>query len=171
MHIRHSLPLALLLSTLATAAAFAQTPATSRTINVAPYVGAVLDTPDDWLLFGGEVRMPISLNGRPFDLNPRLTFNPFEGGSVLQLDVNLLHNYDLATKGRLRPYVGIGGAFSRFTAGDVSDSNVGLNLISGARLTMKPESRFEPFVNAQYTIIHGEGNPFTIVIGATFQLK
>jgi hypothetical protein len=169
MPIRYSSLLALLLTTLAAPAAFAQTPAAKLPISVAPYFGAVLDTSDDWLVFGGEVRIPVSR--RPFEINPRLTHNPFEGGSMLQLDVNLLHNYDLATKGRLKPYVGVGGALNRVKAGEFSESSLGVNLISGARLAMQPDSRFEPFLNAQYTIIRDQGNPFTLVVGATFQLK
>lgn len=146
----------------------AQSPATAPAVAVAPYVGAVLDTSEDWLLFGGEAR--VKFDGFAYDVNPRVTFNPYDGGSMMQIDVNVLHNYALAGESRFKPYVGIGGAFNRSTFDDFSDSAVGLNLVSGARLA-SPESRFEPFVNAQYTIIRGQGNPFTLVVGASFTLR
>lgn len=167
MRFRTSL-LTLGLCALLPAAAAAQAPASSP-IHVAPYVGAVLDTPDDWLLFGGEARL--ALERRPIELNPRITFNPFEGGSMMQIDVNLLRHFDLVGESRLRPFVGIGGAFNRFSFEDVSDNALGLNLVTGVRIKMQPESRFEPFVETQYTIIRDQGNLYTIVVGATFQLK
>jgi hypothetical protein len=151
----------------APATASAQAPV-EGSLSVAPYIGAVLDTPDDWFVVGGEARF--RMEGFNYDINPRFTYNPFEGGSAIQFDVNLLHDYTPAPDSRLRPYVGIGGAISRLAFEEFSDTSVGLNLVSGARLTM-PNSRFEPFLNAQYTIIKGEGNPFTIVIGATFNVR
>jgi hypothetical protein len=153
---------------LVTSVSMAQAPAADPAVAVAPYVGAVLDTPDDWLLFGGEARL--NFDGFAYDVNPRVTFNPYEGGSMMQIDINILHNYALAGESRFKPYVGIGGAFNRYTFDDFSDSAVGLNLVSGARLA-SPESRFEPFVNAQYTIIRGQGNLFTLVVGASITLR
>ena len=165
---KHTLIFVALLAVLAPANAFAQSPATEGNLSVAPFVGAILDTSEDWLLLGGEARLKLA--DRPFQVNPRLTFNPYEGGSMMQLDVNLLHNYALAGDSRFRPYVGIGGAFNRYSFDDFSESAVGLNLVSGARLRMAA-SRFEPFLNAQYTIIRDQGNLFMVVVGATITLR
>lgn len=146
----------------------AQTPTGDTDIHVAPYIGAVLDTPDDWLLVGGEARLKFA--GFQHEVNPRLTFNPYEGGSMMQFDINILHHYALAGESRFKPYVGVGGAFNRYTFDDFSDSSVGLNLVTGVRLA-STESRFEPFLNTQYTIIRGQGNLFTLVVGATFSVR
>lgn len=90
---------------------------------------------------------------------------------MMQLDLNILHHYALAGESRFKPYVGVGGAFNRYTFDDFSDSAVGLNLVTGVRLAGSPESRFEPFLNTQYTIIRDQGNLFTLVVGATFRLR
>lgn len=169
MHKSVSFPIALLFCVLTSSVAAAQAPPSDGTVLVAPYIGAVLDTPDDWILVGGEARL--RLEGLAAEVNPRVTWNPYEGGSMMQLDVNLLHNYPIAGESRFRPYVGVGGAFNRYTVNGFSDSSVGLNLVSGARWVMEPESRFEPFLNAQYTMIRGQANLFTVVVGATIQLR
>src|SRR5262245_18479177 len=109
----------------------AQAQSTTPKVIVAPYVGAVLDTPDDWFLFGGEARLPIKINERPFEFNPRITFNPFEGGSVTQFDFNLLHHYAVDPASKFKPYVGAGLAISRLSFDDFSDTSAGLNLLTG----------------------------------------
>lgn len=175
MQIRGLIVGAVLVANLIPAVAGAQSapqgPAPSgKDISVAPYAGTVLDTESDWFLFGGEAR--VKLEGRPWEVNPRVTFNPFDGGLMTQIDVNLLHGLELVPPTRFRPYVGLGVAFNHIgTDAGFSDNSVGLNLVGGARLIMKPEAKFEPFANLQYTIIHGQGNPFTIVVGATFNLR
>lgn len=140
-------------------------------ISAGAFAGGELDTPDDWLLFGGDAR--VNLGNMKMELNPRVSYHPIEGGSIVQIDVNLLKNFELARPGKLRPFVGIGGAWRRFSIDDVdiNDSKVGLNLVSGARLAMKPGSGYEPFFQAQYTVINDELNPFSIVVGVSFHLR
>jgi hypothetical protein len=140
-------------------------------VSVGAFVGGELDTPDDWLLFGGDGR--INLGSMKMELNPRVSYRHIEDGSVVQIDLNLLKNFELARPGKLRPFAGIGGALRRLSIdnANISDSKVGLNLISGARLAMKPGSGYEPFFQAQYTVINDELNPFSIVVGVSFSLR
>lgn len=138
--------------------------------SVGGYIGAELDNDEDWFLLGGQARM--RFQGTPFEISPRFTFHPFEGGKVLQVDVNVLRDYELASPGRFRPYVGIGGAFRRTSFDDFeSDSSVGLNLISGVRLKMDGATRYEPFLHVQYTIVQDQFNSFTVTIGANFTVR
>jgi hypothetical protein len=154
----------------APASAHAQGADQEPTTRLGAFIGGELDNSEDWILLGAEGRIP--LQSPPLEVNPRFTYHPFTGGSIIQLDVNFLHNYRLANPGRLRPYVGIGGAFHRLAFdGADSDSKVGLNLLSGARIALRPGSRLEPFFNAQYTIIQDELNSFTFVIGASYSLR
>jgi hypothetical protein len=134
------------------------------------YVGGELDAPDDWLVFGGDAR--VAIEDWRVELSPRFTYRPISDGSIFQIDANVLKNYDLARPGRLRPYVGVGGALRRLSLdGGFSDTNVGLNLVSGVRFAMSQGSGYEPFLNAQYTIIHGVPNVFSVVVGASFSLR
>jgi len=142
----------------------------ASTFDVGGYIGGELDNSEDWFLIGGHAVM--SFEGTPFKINPRFTYHPFDGGKVVQVDVNVVRDYDLATPGRFRPYVGVGGAFMRTSFdGFESDSAVGLNLLSGVRLKMEGDSRFEPFLHAQYTIVRDQFNSFTITIGANFSVR
>jgi hypothetical protein len=134
------------------------------------FIGAQLDTPDDFLLFGGDGRLLIS--DWKVEISPRFSYQPIEDGSIMQIDLNVLKNYDLARPGKLRPYVGIGGALRKTSVDpDFSDTAVGLNLISGVRLAMSAGSGYEPFMNAQYTVIQDEGNVFSIVVGVSFGFR
>ncbi len=105
------------------------------------------------------------------ELSPRFTYEPLADGHAIQIDANLLQNWDLAQPGRVRPFVGIGGALRSESFAGVSDTSVGLNLLSGARFAMSSGSGYEPFFVAQYTIIHGQPNDFSLVVGASFRLR
>ena len=140
----------------------------SGLISAGAMVGAQLDTPDNWLIFGVDARAQIA---HALELSPRFTYQPVPNGHAIQLDVNLLQNFDLAQPGRFRPFVGIGGALRLESAAGFSDNSVGLNLISGTRIAMSPGSGYEPFFIAEYTIVHGQPNDFSLVIGASFRLR
>lgn len=134
------------------------------------YVGGELDTPDDWLIFGGDARLAIA--DWRIELSPRFTYRPIADGSIFQIDANVLKNYDLARPGHLRPYIGVGGALRRLSVDSgFSDTSVGLNLVSGVRWAMSQGSGYEPFLHAQYTIINNEQNVFALVVGASFSLR
>lgn len=143
--------------------------ATDAPIIVGGFLGAQLDTSDDWFFFGGDARLRVQ--GRSFEINPRLAFQPFEGGNTLQIDVNVLVELELAVPNRFRPYVGLGGAVVRSSFDGDSDTSVGLNLAGGVRLDMEGRTRLEPFAHVQYTIVRDQLNPFTISVGVSIPLR
>jgi hypothetical protein len=138
-------------------------------ISAGALVGAVLDTPDDWLLFGADARVQID---RGLEIEPRFTYQPLEGAHVIQLDANLLKNFELARPGRFRPFVGVGGTLTSFSPerGE-GDTKVGINLISGTRIALSSSSGYEPFFTAQYSIVRDQFNSFSLVVGASFRLR
>ena len=138
-------------------------------ISAGAMVGAELDEPDDWLIFGADARVQIA---HALEIEPRFTYHPFEGGHIIQLDANVLKNIDLARPGRFRPFFGIGGTL-RSDSPDQGDgeTKVGLNLISGTRIALSSSSGYEPFIIGQYSIVHGELNAFSLVVGASFRLR
>jgi hypothetical protein len=138
-------------------------------ISAGAMVGAQLDMPDDWLLFGADARIQVD---HALELEPRFTYEPLGDAHLVQLDLNLLKNFDLARPGRFRPFFGIGGALQSYSPdqGD-GETKVGLNLISGTRIAMTSTSGYEPFITGQYTIVRDQLNNFTIVVGASFRLR
>lgn len=139
-------------------------------IGAGAFVGIELEIPDHVLLLGGDARVGIGTAN--LEINPRYTFRPFDDGSMQQLDVNMITHYKLANPGRFRPYSGIGLGIQRylFDAFD-SETNVGLNLVSGVRLAMRPGAAYEPFFQAQYTIFNEAANSFTLVVGTSFSFR
>lgn len=138
-------------------------------LSVGGFAGREFDTPDG-LTVGADGR--IVLSKADLELNPRLTFRPIDGGSAQQIDVNVLSNYRLNNPGRFRPYSGLGvGIRTIRSDSGGSNSDVGLNLISGVRLAMRPGAAYEPFLQAQYTIVKEPANSFTVVFGASFSFK
>lgn len=132
-------------------------------------VGAQLDTPDDWLIFGADARVQIA---HALEFEPRFTYQPSGGGHVIQLDANLLRNVDLARPGRFRPFFGVGGTLRRVSPDQGnSDSSFGLNVIGGTRIALSSSSGYEPFIIGQYSIIRDAFNPFSLVVGASFRLR
>lgn len=138
-------------------------------ISVGGLVGPEFDVSDNWLLVGGDARIAVAKPA--IELNPRFSFRPFDNGSMKQFDVDVLRNYDLARQGRLRPFIGAGVGISQISLDNAgSDTKVGLNLVSGARLAMRSGALYEPFLHAQYTVLHDRPDSFTIVVGAAFSL-
>ena len=139
-------------------------------ISAGAFVGLEFDNPSHALLLGGEGR--IRFGQANLEVSPRYLYRPFDDGSMQQVDVNFLTNYRLSNPGRFRPYSGLGLGVHRvkFDNG-TSNSDVGLNLISGVRLAMRPGAAYEPFLNAQYTILKEPGNSFTLVVGASFSFR
>ncbi len=138
-------------------------------ISAGALAGATLDTPDDWLLFGADARVQID---RGLEIEPRFTYQPMEGAHVIQLDANVLKNFDLARPGRFRPFFGVGGTLRSYSPefGD-GETKVGINLISGTRIALSSSSGYEPFIAAQYSIVRDQLNTFSLVIGASFRLR
>lgn len=141
----------------------------SGLISAGALVGAQMDTPDNWLIFGADARVQIA---HALEFEPRFTYQPLGGGHIIQLDANVLKNLDLARPGRFRPFFGIGGTLQKLSpdAGN-GDSKLGINLIGGTRIALTGSSGYEPFIIGQYSLIRDESNPFSIVVGASFRLR
>ncbi|MGQ0703426.1 MAG: hypothetical protein ACT4PM_09885 [Gemmatimonadales bacterium] len=158
---------AMLLAGLLLGTAYAA-PTHAQQLTVGGFVGQVYDTSEDWLLFGGEVRWQVK-EDKPFVVQPRVWINPYEGGSALGFDGNVLYrpNYD----GKFRLYAGVGGAVVRQSFEGGSETDVGLNFAAGFELVLNEESKLRPFLHSQYTVINDSGNPFTLSAGVAFRLK
>lgn len=139
-------------------------------IGAGAFVGIEFEIPDHILIVGGDGR--IGVGTANIEINPRYAFRPFDDGSMQQLDVNMITHYKLANPGRFRPFSGIGIGIQRYLFDDFdSETNVGLNLVSGARLAMRSGAAYEPFFQAQYTIFNEAGNSFTLVVGTSFSFR
>jgi len=141
-------------------------------LSVGGYAGAEFDNKDNWILFGGEARLPLDkMINKPVDANVRFTYHSYGSGySVTQLDFNALHNLVLAKPGLFAPYVGLGAAWIHASGSGASENKAGLNLITGTKLVFDPKSRVQPFVNTQYTIARDWGNSYTLTVGLSFKL-
>jgi len=139
-------------------------------ISAGAFVGIEFENVDHALLLGGDGR--IGFGTVNLELNPRYTFRPDDDGSMQQLDVNLITHHKLLKPGRVRPFSGVGLGINRrlFDLAD-SETNVGLNLVSGARIVMRSGAAYEPFFHAQYTIFNEAVNSFTLVVGTSFSFR
>lgn len=132
-------------------------------------VGMQLDTPDNWLLFGADLRVQIA---HALEFEPRFTYQPQNGSHTIELDANVLKNFDLARPGRFRPFMGIGGTLQRFSADQgTGESKLGINLISGTRIALSSSRGYEPFIVGQYSVVRDRANSFSLVVGASFKLR
>lgn len=141
-------------------------------LSVGAYAGAEFDNQDNWILYGAEARLGLeSMTGQPYDANLRYTYHSYGGGaSASQIDLNALYNWKLASPGMLAPYVGLGAAYVRFSAGGASENKPGLNIISGTKVILDPTSRIDPFLNMQYTLIRDYPNSYTLTVGISVLL-
>lgn len=157
----------LTVATLGASSASAQTH-----VRIGGFLGAQLDNDDDWLLFGAEARLRAAR--MHFDVQPRFTYQSFTGGSVLQLDGNILFNMT-SMVAQVQPYMGFGAAFNRLnvdesTPGtDRDETNVGVNIISGLIFGTNPTWR--PYTQFQYTMINDYPNGANLVFGILFQVS
>lgn len=138
-------------------------------ISAGAMVGAQFDTPDNWLLFGADARVQVA---HALEFEPRFTYQPQNGAHTMQIDANLLKNFDLARPGRFRPFMGVGGTMQRFSAEQgTGDTVVGINLVAGSRIALSSSRGYEPFIIGQYSIVRDQGNSFSMVVGASFRLR
>lgn len=137
-------------------------------VSAGAMVGMQLDTPDNWLLFGADARVQIA---HALEFEPRFTYQPQNGSHTIELDANVLKNFDLARPGRFRPFMGIGGTLQRFSGDTTSESKLGINLISGTRIALSSSRGYEPFIAGQYSILRDQTNSFSLVVGASFKLR
>ena len=137
-------------------------------IVVSGFIGVVFDTEEDWFFLGGDVRLPIQ--NRTFEINPRLSYQPIEGGHTTQIDVNVIWQLVLANQGRFRPFAGIGGGVISDTFAEETETKVGFNLIAGTRFALA-QSRIQPYVHVQYTMVRDRLNPFAVAFGVGIPLN
>ncbi|MGQ0642106.1 MAG: hypothetical protein ACT4P6_15260 [Gemmatimonadaceae bacterium] len=141
-------------------------------VRMGGFLGFAFDSYDNWLLFGAEAR----LRGArmQYDVQPRVHYLPFDGGSSLQLDGNILFNMSSLVP-QVQPYMGIGLALNRFSVdaaeagADFDETNVGVNLISGLIVGVNPKWR--PFLQFEYTIINDFANGANLAVGILFQIS
>lgn len=139
-------------------------------VSAGAYFGIEFENPDHQLLVGGDAR--VRLGTMNLEINPRYSFRPFDDGSMQQIDVNVVTNYLLSNPGRFRPYSGIGLGLNHYSFEQFDgQTNVGLNLVTGVRLAMRAGAAYEPFLQAQYTIMKEPANSFTLVLGTSFSFR
>ena len=152
----------LALSTIWATPAHAQTADSPGTqIEIGPRVG--FDVGDlEELFLGVDARIN---NARfPVTAQPALDVYFIEGGSLVQLNLNALYDFEIEDTGFF-PYAGGGLGFS-FVNNGGSTSDVGLNLVGGARFAS--DTIFTPFAQAQFTI--GDIDFFALSGGILFRL-
>ncbi len=141
-------------------------------VRIGGFLGMEFDTDEDWLIIGAEARLRGSR--MQFDVQPRFHYQPFDNGSILQLDVNLLFNFTSAVS-QVQPYMGLGGAIHRLsideqTPGvDLDETNLGFNLISGLIFGTNPTWR--PYAHFEYTIINDFRNGANLSLGILFAVS
>ncbi len=91
--------------------------------------------------FGIQGRAAIDGLMEKADIIPSFTYFLEDGATVMAIDINLA--YDLLVIGESIPIYGFGGLdWTRVSIGDVSDSNIGLNLglgtVVGERIYIEP---------------------------------
>jgi hypothetical protein len=133
-------------------------------IRVGPSLGYEFDDNNYFVLFAAEARA--TLNALPIELDPRFTFQPLDGTSLIQVDLNALYDLPLARTSTLLPYAGVGIAIQH--VGNGGGTSVGYNLIWGTELHL--HSPWQPFAQFQYSVIMHEPNPAVISVGALFTL-
>jgi hypothetical protein len=140
----------------------------SGLLGVGAMGGMVMDSPGNWLLFGADARWGL---GSGIELQPRITYQPLDQAHVIQLDANVIADIALANPGKVRPFFGGGGALRMLSVDKgTGDTSVGLNVVTGIRFPLSSSAGYEPFVIGQYTIIHGQANVYSAVVGATFRI-
>lgn len=136
------------------------------------FVGREFDTQDDWILFGAQAR--IGLPRSSVAVNPRFGYHPFDGGSIIQLDLNAIYDFELAKPGTIRPYLGGGVGIIRQSidigTASESETKLGANFVTGLRL-MLAGSKLSPFLHTQYTAAKNLANSYTLSVGVDYRLK
>lgn len=100
----------------------------------------------------------------PVTAHPALDVYFIEGGSLVHLNLNALYDFEIENTA-FYPYAGGGLGFS-FVNNGGSSSDVGLNLVGGARFAS--DNVFTPFAQAQFTI--GDIDFFALSGGILFRL-
>lgn len=161
--------LAIACATLAGSVIFAA-PASAQW-RVGPFLGGEHESSwDEFLVIGADARKPIDTHD--LEINPRFTYFIRDLATRFQLDFNVIKRLDMASTGRIEPYVGTGIAFSRISYDlDALDneSALGFNYIMGA--TLKTTGRWQPFAQFVYTVLHDSPNNAVVSAGVHFKIQ
>lgn len=137
---------------------------------VGAHAGGEFDNSEDWLVFGVDAWIP--LNVAPVTVQPRFTYHPFEGGSIIQVDANVLLEPALANPGMFSPYIGVGPSIRRLTLdfeGADDETKLTFNFVTGARVNIEG-SPIQPFVHTQYTFAKEMVNSYTLSFGVAIAI-
>jgi hypothetical protein len=129
-------------------------------------LGYVYDESSDFIYFSGEARA--LLHDSPIEIQPRFSYQPGSGASVLQLEVNALYDLPLVSTKTVLPYAGLGLVFQKITNG--GDQAAGYNLIFGVRLPLVKS--VEPFGQFEYSVLQNHfPNQGALAIGLLARLQ
>lgn len=134
---------------------------------IAPFAGREFDETNDWVLFGAEAHVAVGQSG--WTINPRFTYHPVSGASIVQFDGNLLYEVKPAS-GAVTPYAGAGLGWTHLS-GDNSDSKGVANLVAGMRFHFAASGKVEPYVNSEYSFAKQFTNTYHLDVGLMFLLK
>lgn len=155
-----------LLALLLAVVAFAPERAEAQAIEIGPRIGYEVD---NWeaLFVGAEAR--VSVAALPIRLNPYFDYYFLDDAgpidqSLIQFGANALYEFGIANQA-FTPYAGAGLAISRYSLGDASNSEAGLNLLFGSRFGF---GNIRPFAQANITI--GDYDFFSVQGGVLFPI-
>jgi hypothetical protein len=148
--------------------------ALSAQVGVGGFVAREFDERNDWVLIGAEAEIP--LHARSLSFNPRLSYHPYQDGSVVQIAANVLMGFTDPGSAKCKPFMGLGLSWLHDSydppgvGASFSESKIGLNFVAGARLD-DPSWKLQPYIHTQYTAAGTYPNSFTLSIGALYTLK
>jgi hypothetical protein len=128
-------------------------------------LGYVYDHSSSFLYLSAEGRALLS--GAPIEIQPRFTWQPASGGSVLTYEVNALIELPLRDSTTVMPYAGLGFVYQ--SVGGGSDA-AGYNLIFG--FEMKKIKKLSPFAQFEYSVLQNHfSNQGTLSIGVLYRFE
>lgn len=145
---------------------FSPQQADAQAIEIGPRIGYEVD---DWdaLFVGADARFGVG--ALPVRINPYFDYyflddaGPIEQ-SLVQFGANALYEFGIANQA-FTPYAGAGLAFSRYSWGDNSNTEAGLNLLFGSRFGF---GSVRPFIQANVTV--GDYDFFSVQGGLLFPI-
>jgi hypothetical protein len=127
-------------------------------------LGYVFDNSSSFIYLSAEARALLS--GAPIEIQPRFTWQPVNGASVLTYEINALF-LPMKDSTTVKPYVGLGFVYQSITSG--SDA-AGYNIIFG--LEMKSMKKLTPFAQFEYSVLQNHfPNQGTLSIGVLYRFK
>jgi hypothetical protein len=136
---------------------------------VGAFIGGEHDSSwDEFLVIGADGRKPLDSND--LEINPRFSYFIRDLTTRFQLDFNVIKRLNVASTGRLEPYIGTGVALARTSydfPGIDDESALGFNYIMGA--TLKATGQWQAYAQFAYSVLHD--SPNAAVVSAGFHYK